>query len=59
MVYLVQIGSSREVAFARDIDKAYGAAFDRARAAGVEAVGLVCRITREAIEPSHVVPVIG
>jgi len=59
MVYLVQIGSATSVAFARDIDPAYGAAFDRARAAGVEAIGLVCRITPEGIEVKKSIPVLG
>jgi sugar fermentation stimulation protein A len=59
MVYLVQIGSAGRVAFARDIDPAYGAAFDRARAAGVEAVALVCRVTLEGIEAERAIPVTG
>ena len=59
MVYLVQIGSAASVSFARDIDPAYGAAFDRAKAAGVEAIGLVCRITPEGIEVEKSVPVLG
>ena len=59
MVYLVQIGSAESVAFARDIDPAYGAAFDRARAAGVEAVALACRITPEWIEVKKSIPVLG
>jgi sugar fermentation stimulation protein A len=37
MLFLIQIGSAARFALARDIDPAYGAAFDRARAAGVEA----------------------
>jgi sugar fermentation stimulation protein A len=59
MVYLVQIGSAESVAFARDIDPAYGAAFDRARAAGVEAVALACRISPEGIEAERAIPVLG
>lgn len=59
MVYLVQIGSAQNVAFARDIDPAYGAAFDRAREAGVEALALVCRVTAEGIEAERAVPVLG
>lgn len=59
MVYLVQIGSAEGVAFARDIDPAYGAAFDRAREAGVEAVALTCRISTEGIEADRPVPVLG
>jgi sugar fermentation stimulation protein A len=59
MVYLVQIGSAESVAFARDIDPAYGAAFDRARAAGVEAHAIVCRVTLDGIEAERAVPVLG
>jgi sugar fermentation stimulation protein A len=59
MVYLVQIGSAESVAFARDIDPAYGAAFDRARAAGVEAIALGCRISPKGIEAERAIPVLG
>ncbi|MEX0590159.1 MAG: DNA/RNA nuclease SfsA [Xanthobacteraceae bacterium] len=59
MVYLVQIGSAEAVAFARDIDPAYGAAFDRAREAGVEAIALACRVSPEGIEVAKPVPVLG
>ena len=38
MLFLVQIGSARSFVLARDIDPAYGRAFDAARAAGVEAL---------------------
>src|SRR4051812_23823709 len=38
MLYVIQIGSADRFALARDIDPAYGLAFDRARAAGVEAI---------------------
>jgi sugar fermentation stimulation protein A len=59
MLYLVQIGSAQGVALARDIDPAYGQAFDRARAAGVEAIAFACRITTEGIEVDRSVPVLG
>src|SRR6516225_6228666 len=49
-VHLMQIGSARRFKLARDIDPAYGAAFDAARAMGVEALAYRCGITREAIE---------
>ena len=49
MLFLIQIGSARRFALARDIDPAYGAAFDRARAAGVEAVAYSCGVTTEGI----------
>lgn len=59
MVYLSQIGSAQSIALARDIDPAYGAAFDVARAAGVEAVALVCALTVEGIDVAQDVPMLG
>jgi sugar fermentation stimulation protein A len=50
MLFLIQIGSARRFALARDIDPAYGRAFDAARTAGVEAIAYRCGITREDIE---------
>jgi sugar fermentation stimulation protein A len=50
MLYLIQIGSARRFALARDVDPAYGKAFDAARAAGVEAIAYRCGITRDGIE---------
>jgi sugar fermentation stimulation protein A len=50
MLYLIQIGSARRFALARDIDPTYGKAFDAARAAGVEAIAYRCGITRDGIE---------
>src|SRR5262249_47765684 len=50
MLFLVQIGSAGRFALARDIDPAYGRAFDRARAAGVEMLVYRCRLTCEGIE---------
>jgi sugar fermentation stimulation protein A len=59
MVFLVQIGSAEGVALARDIDSAYGAAFDRARKAGVEAIAYRCRISETEIAVADAVPVLG
>lgn len=59
LLFLVQIGSAESVALARDIDPAYGKAFDRARAAGVEAIALRCRISVDGIEVEGPVPVLG
>jgi sugar fermentation stimulation protein A len=59
IVFLVQIGSADGMALARDIDPAYGAAFDRAREAGVEAIALACRISTEGIEVERAIPVLG
>ena len=44
MLFVVQIGSADRFALARDIDPAYGAAFDRACAAGVEALAYKCTL---------------
>ena len=57
MLYLIQIGSARRFRLARDIDPAYGRAFDVARAAGVEAVAYRCGITCDGIEVAAPVPI--
>lgn len=49
MLFAIQIGSATSLALARDIDPAYGKAFDVARAAGVEALAYTCHATPEAI----------
>ena len=59
LLFLVQIGSAESVALARDIDPAYGGAFDRARSAGVEVMALRCRISTEEIDVAGPVPVLG
>lgn len=58
MLYLIQIGSAQRFALARDIDPKYGAAFDRARSRGVEAIARRCMITRDGIEIVDAVPVV-
>ena len=58
MLYLIQIGSAERFALARDIDPKYSAAFDRARARGVEAMAWKCVITREGIEIAERVPMV-
>jgi sugar fermentation stimulation protein A len=50
MLFLVQIGSAERFAVARDIDAAYAAAFDRARAGGIEAIAHRCRLSHDTIE---------
>jgi sugar fermentation stimulation protein A len=57
MLFLIQIGSSTRMKLARDIDPTYGAAFDRARAAGVEAMAYKCGITVEGIVVIGRVPI--
>jgi sugar fermentation stimulation protein A len=57
MLFLIQIGSAREFKLARDIDPKYGAAFDRARKRGVEAIAWKCRIEESGIEIDAPVPI--
>jgi sugar fermentation stimulation protein A len=49
MLFLVQIGSAEKFRLARDIDPAYGAAFDSARNAGVEALAYRCALSCQGI----------
>jgi sugar fermentation stimulation protein A len=58
MLFVIQIGSARAFALARDIDPAYGLAFDRARAAGVEALAYACRIGRDGVALARPVPLL-
>ena len=59
MVFLIQIGSADRMALARDIDPRYGAAFDGARAQGVEAIAYRCTISPVEIAVTGAVPVLG
>lgn len=59
MVYISQIGSARSIGLARDLDPGYGAAFDAARAAGVEAIALTCHISLQGITVTAEIPMIG
>jgi sugar fermentation stimulation protein A len=58
MLFVIQIGSSGSFALARDIDPAYGQAFDRARAAGVEAIAYTCRLSRDGVMLARPVPIL-
>jgi sugar fermentation stimulation protein A len=58
MLYLIQIGSADRFALARDIDRRYGEAFDRARSAGVEALAYRCDISAEEIALAGAVPMV-
>ena len=49
MVFLVQRSDAKRVSLARDIDKVYGAAFDAAIAAGVEAIAVRCLLSQAEI----------
>ena len=59
MLFLIQRSDARKLALARDLDPGYGAAFDAARATGVEALAYRCRLTRELIVVDKKVPVTG
>ena len=59
MVYLVQREDADDLSLARDIDPGYGAAFDAARAAGVEAISYACRLSPEEIEVARPIPMLG
>jgi sugar fermentation stimulation protein A len=58
MLYLIQIGSADRFALARDIDRRYGEAFDRARTAGVEALAYRCAVSVEEIVLAGAVPMV-
>ncbi len=58
MVYLVQRGDAEAFSLARDIDPAYGEAFDAATQAGVEALAYICGLTPQAINVSGRIPVV-
>lgn len=57
MLFVIQIGSARSFALARDIDPAYARAFDKARLSGVEALAWTCNLTRDDISLGHPVPI--
>jgi sugar fermentation stimulation protein A len=59
MLFVVQIASAQRFALARDIDPRYGAAFDRARAGGVEAIAYRCTVSAAEIAVDAAVPVLG
>lgn len=59
LLFVVQIGSSQRVAVARDIDPAYGLAFDKAHAVGVEVLAYTCAIDHGGIVLAGKVPVEG
>lgn len=58
MLFLIQIGSADRFAPARDIDPKYAAAFNRARARGVEALAYTCTLTTGEIGLGRRVPVL-
>jgi sugar fermentation stimulation protein A len=59
MLYLIQRGDGVEFSLARDIDPAYGQAFDEAMHAGVEAIAYMCELSPAGIEVTRKIPIIG
>jgi sugar fermentation stimulation protein A len=59
MVFLVQRQDAERFALAKDLDPTYAAAFDAARAAGVEAIALTCRLSAEEIAVDRQIPILG
>ncbi len=59
MLFVIQIGSTKRFALARDIDAAYGRAFDHAHKVGVEALAWKCAISPDGIAVSAPVSVAG
>lgn len=57
MLFVIQMGSARAFTLARDIDPAYGRAFDRAREAGVEALAYTCALRQHEIVLTGAVPI--
>jgi sugar fermentation stimulation protein A len=57
MVFLVQRGDATKLSLARDLDPGYGAAFDAAVAAGVEAIALRCALSPAGIAVDKVIPI--
>jgi sugar fermentation stimulation protein A len=57
MVFLVQRGDADSLTLARDVDRTYGEAFDKACAAGVEAVALTCRVSPAEIAVERVIAI--
>jgi sugar fermentation stimulation protein A len=59
MLFVIQIGSAESFDLARDIDPAYGAAFDQARAAGVAMVAYKCSVELDGVTLATRVPTAG
>jgi sugar fermentation stimulation protein A len=59
LLFVIQIPSADRFAVARDIDSAYAAAFDRARAGGVEMLAWRCAVNVDGIEIAAPVPIVG
>ena len=58
VLYVIQIPSADRFAIAADIDEAYAAAFERARARGVEMMAWRCKVDLNGIEIAAPVPIV-
>ena len=58
MLYVIQRSDAERFGLARDVDPAYAAAFDRARAAGVEMLAYDCRLSAAEIAVAGPVPLV-
>jgi sugar fermentation stimulation protein A len=58
LLFAIQIPSATRFAIARDIDPAYGAAFEAAREAGVEMLAWRCSVHLTGIEIAAPVPIV-
>lgn len=59
MLFLIQRTDAERFALARDVDPTYGAAFDRAKAAGVEMLAYDCQISVDEIAVARRIPLAG
>ena len=57
MIFLVQRADTKKLSLARDVDAAYGEAFDAAREAGVEAIALRCKLSQQEITVDRTIPI--
>ena len=57
MIFLIQRTDAKRLTLARDVDAAYGAAFDAAAAAGVETLAYSCKLSPQEIAIDKRVPV--
>ncbi len=57
MLFVIQRADGDRFSLARDIDPGYGAAFDQALSAGVEAFAIRCKVSIEEIVAQELVPI--
>ncbi len=57
MLYIIQRGDCARLSIAADFDPAYAKAYARARAAGVEAYAVACRVSSQQISALDLIPV--